>query len=147
MPRPVPGRHDCGLRRFVFAGRGCRDTRREPRRAPRRCPEPGAAGVPSGDGGAGGTPEVRAPGRRPAGRVQPAGETQCHRHGDGGRPPPGAFRCGPGAVHLVLLYLGETLDAGAALTAGLVDAVAQSLFFESDDKKERMQAFLNRRKR
>ena len=90
-----------------------------------------------------------------------------------------------------MLYLGETLDAGAALAAGLVDAVhepeavldaalamvdtiaarswraleltklalrlhrpatstfdmaAQSLLFESDDKRERMEQFLNRRK-
>jgi len=90
-----------------------------------------------------------------------------------------------------MLYLGETLDAGAALDAGLVDAVhepdavldaalgmveriaerswraleltklalrlhrpatstfdmaAQSLLFESDDKRERMENFLNRRK-
>jgi enoyl-CoA hydratase/carnithine racemase len=91
-----------------------------------------------------------------------------------------------------MLYLGETLDAGAALACGLVDAVhepeevfdgalamvdsiatrswraleltklalrlhrpatsafdmaAQSLLFESDDKRERMENFLNRRKR
>ena len=91
-----------------------------------------------------------------------------------------------------MLYLGETLDADAALAAGLVDAVhepealldaalamaagiatrswraleltklalrlhrpatstfdvaAQSLLFESDDKRERMENFLNRRKR
>jgi len=91
-----------------------------------------------------------------------------------------------------MLYLGETLDAAAALDAGLVDAVhepdglldaaldmaaaiaarswraleltklalrlhrpstttfdvaAQSLLFESDDKRERMEGFLNRRKR
>jgi enoyl-CoA hydratase/carnithine racemase len=91
-----------------------------------------------------------------------------------------------------MLYLGETLDAEAALAAGLVDAVhepeslvdaalamvatvaarswraleltklalrlhrpatstfdmaAQSLLFESDDKRERMEKFLNRRKR
>jgi enoyl-CoA hydratase/carnithine racemase len=90
-----------------------------------------------------------------------------------------------------MLYLGETLDADAALAAGLVDAVhepeavldaaldmvatiagrswraleltklalrlhrpatsafdmaAQSLLFESDDKRERMENFLNRRK-
>ena len=90
-----------------------------------------------------------------------------------------------------MLYLGETLDAGAALAAGLVDAVhepeatldaalemvaaiagrswraleltklalrlhrpatstfdmaAQSLLFESDDKRQRMEGFLNRRK-
>jgi enoyl-CoA hydratase len=90
-----------------------------------------------------------------------------------------------------MLYLGETLDAGAALHAGLVDAVhepdglldaalamaaeiatrswraleltklalrlhrpatspfdmaAQSLLFESDDKRERMEKFLNRRR-
>jgi enoyl-CoA hydratase/carnithine racemase len=90
-----------------------------------------------------------------------------------------------------MLYLGETLDAEAALAAGLVDAVhepeaaldaaldmvatiaarswraleltklalrlhrpatstfdmaAQSLLFESDDKRRRMEAFLNRRK-
>jgi enoyl-CoA hydratase len=90
-----------------------------------------------------------------------------------------------------MLYLGETLDAGAALAAGLVDAVhepeelldaalamvdtiaartwraleltklalrrhrqatssfdmaAQSLLFESDDKRERMEKFLNRGK-
>jgi enoyl-CoA hydratase len=90
-----------------------------------------------------------------------------------------------------MLYLGETLDADAALAAGLVDAVhepeavldaaldmvatiasrswraleltklalrlhrpatstfdvaAQSLLFESDDKRERMEKFLNRRK-
>jgi enoyl-CoA hydratase len=91
-----------------------------------------------------------------------------------------------------MLYLGETLDADAALAAGLVDAVhepealldaalamaaeiatrswraleltklalrlhrpatstfdmaAQSLLFESDDKRRRMESFLNRRKR
>ena len=91
-----------------------------------------------------------------------------------------------------MLYLGETLDAEAALAAGLVDAVhepeavldaalelvaavagrswraleltklalrlhrpatstfdmaAQSLLFESDDKRQRMENFLNRRKR
>lgn len=91
-----------------------------------------------------------------------------------------------------MLYVGETLDAEAALAAGLVDAVhepealldaalamaagiatrswraleltklalrlhrpatsafdmaAQSLLFESDDKRERMENFLNRRKR
>ncbi|HEY4410082.1 MAG TPA: enoyl-CoA hydratase-related protein, partial [Acidimicrobiia bacterium] len=90
-----------------------------------------------------------------------------------------------------MLYLGETLDAGTALAAGLVDAVhepdalldaalamvatiaerswraleltklalrlhrpatsafdmaAQSLLFESDEKRERMEKFLNRRK-
>ena len=90
-----------------------------------------------------------------------------------------------------MLYLGETLDADAALAAGLVDAVhepeavldaaldmvatiagwswraleltklalrlhrpatstfdmaAQSLLFESDDKRQRMENFLNRRK-
>ena len=90
-----------------------------------------------------------------------------------------------------MLYLGETLDAEAALAAGLVDAVhepdglldaaldmvatiaarswraleltklalrlhrpatsafdmaAQSLLFESDDKRQRMENFLNRRK-
>ena len=90
-----------------------------------------------------------------------------------------------------MLYLGESLDAEAALAAGLVDAVhgpealldaalamvgtiatrswraleltklalrlhrpatstfdvaAQSLLFESDDKRERMEKFLNRRK-
>ena len=90
-----------------------------------------------------------------------------------------------------MLYLGESLDAGAALAAGLVDAVhepedlldaalemvatmagrswraleltklalrlhrpatstfdmaAQSLLFESDDKRQRMENFLNRRK-
>ncbi|MDQ1492474.1 MAG: hypothetical protein QOJ23_4988 [Actinomycetota bacterium] len=90
-----------------------------------------------------------------------------------------------------MLYLGEALDAGAALAAGLVDGVhepealldaamamvdtvaarswraleltklalrlhrpatsafdmaAQSLLFESDDKRERMEKFLNRRK-
>jgi enoyl-CoA hydratase/carnithine racemase len=90
-----------------------------------------------------------------------------------------------------MLYLGETLDAGAALAAGLVDTVhepdaaldaalemvatiatrswraleltklalrlhrpatstfdmaAQSLLFESDDKRQRMENFLNRRK-
>ncbi len=90
-----------------------------------------------------------------------------------------------------MLYLGETLDAGAALAAGLVDAVhepeelldaalemvatmasrswraleltklalrlhrpatstfdmaAQSLLFESEDKRQRMENFLNRRK-
>jgi enoyl-CoA hydratase len=90
-----------------------------------------------------------------------------------------------------MLYLGETLDAAAALAAGLVDAVhepeavldaaldmvatiagrswraleltklalrlhrpatssfdmaAQSLLFESDDKRQRMDNFLNRRK-
>jgi enoyl-CoA hydratase/carnithine racemase len=90
-----------------------------------------------------------------------------------------------------MLYLGETLDAGAALAAGLVDAVgepetvldtalemahamaarswraleltklalrvhrpatstfdmaAQSLLFESADKRQRMENFLNRRK-
>jgi enoyl-CoA hydratase/carnithine racemase len=90
-----------------------------------------------------------------------------------------------------MLYLGETLDADAALTTGLVDAVhefeelmdaalamvaniasrswraleltklalrlhrpatstfdmaAQSLLFESDDKRQRMEDFLNRRK-
>jgi enoyl-CoA hydratase/carnithine racemase len=90
-----------------------------------------------------------------------------------------------------MLYLGETLEAGAALAAGLVDAVqepeqlldaaldmvatmasrswraleltklalrlhrpatstfdmaAQSLLFESDDKRQRMENFLNRRK-
>ena len=91
-----------------------------------------------------------------------------------------------------MLYLGETLDAEAALAAGLVDAVhepgqlldaalamvatiagrswraleltklalrlhrpatstfdmaAQSLLFESEDKRQRMENFLNRRKR
>jgi enoyl-CoA hydratase len=71
-----------------------------------------------------------------------------------------------------MLYLGETLDAAAAHAAGLVatrswraleltklalrlhrpatstfDMAAQSLLFESDDKRQRMENFLNRPKR
>jgi enoyl-CoA hydratase/carnithine racemase len=47
-----------------------------------------------------------------------------------------------------MLYLGETLDAGAARAAGLVDAVhePEAVLDASDDKRQRMEAFLNRRK-
>ena len=132
---------------------------------------------------------LRPPRRLHPGPLRPARAQPRDPGRAGGQLAPGpAGRPGPARR---MLYLGETLDADAALAAGLVDAVhepeelldaalamvdtiaarswraleltklalrlhrpatstfdmaAQSLLFESDDKRERMEKFLNRRK-
>ena len=81
------------LPRFTFAGRGCRDPRREPRRLPQslRIQPPGSATATSSQV-ATALPEA---GRRSA---VPSSATESTRPaaGNGDRPPPAALRYGPG---------------------------------------------------
>lgn len=88
MTPAVPGPALRPLPRFTFAGRGCRDPRREPRRLPQpqRIPPPGQRS---------GTPPPVATARS-AGGYPSAGPASGRTDPDGDRPPPAALRYGPG---------------------------------------------------
>lgn len=94
MSHTVTGPDLRPLSRFTFAGRGCRDPRREPRSLPQSLrPHPPCSST--------GTPSPVATllleaGRPSAGRPSPAGATGA----TGDHPPPGALRYGPGPWQL-----------------------------------------------
>jgi hypothetical protein len=93
MTRTVSASNLRPLPRFTFAGRGCRDPRREPRRLPQslRIQPPGSVtAAPSQVATA--LPEAA----RPSAVPSSATESTRPAAGNGDRPPPAALRYGPG---------------------------------------------------
>jgi hypothetical protein len=116
MRRSAPALADLRpLPRFTFAGRGCRDPRREPRRRPDvATTRPGLLTAPPALPVAS---PVDPPRPSAARREPPCSLSSTGRGAATDRPPP----------HPRI--------------------VGRSLLFESDDKRQRMENFLNRRKR
>ena len=95
MTRTITGPDMRPLPRFTFAGRGCRDPRREPRRRPEALrPRPaGATTVTPSTAGSSPVAEALAPTTDRESGTRRSAATPAIRDD---RPPPGTLRYGPG---------------------------------------------------